>query len=422
MPHKLSRSVSPLLKARKSITPPERRLIRDFIDAFRPADVIALEIRVSSKQVKEFLEMYRLPYKLTFTKFNRLASCLGRTTGNMYSYNIPILLSISEPAKMQFRAYRRKLSASRIRTIPYYGSKRTWQTEYTHIFTYASESLKCNTFVDCFAGSAFLSLLASKLQLFDTIIANDVSPSAYNFHSVMKDDAHFEKFVNTLSIMPHVNKEAFYLIRSAYYNSNSFSKDAKYDAAFEGREKHIPVQTLDSNKALCFYLVKHYAFNSQGGFIGSRPPAFYHADSLRESHKLYASLTLKNLYYKKVLTQYLADPNAFIFLDPPYLKEVRVQKSSYEKEFSKRQHRTLMQLITSEKCSAKILLCGYKKDETENDMYSRYMHNSPGDCQCYRFRTNSMPGNDKAKEHIWTNFDLSEVCYEHPDLFEEVPL
>ncbi len=42
--------------------------------------------------------------------------------------------------------------------------------------------------IDCFDGSSFISLTASKLNLFDYIILNEASTRLFNFHCVFKGD------------------------------------------------------------------------------------------------------------------------------------------------------------------------------------------------------------------------------------------
>ncbi|GLC80777.1 hypothetical protein LBYZC6_28910 [Lacrimispora brassicae] len=53
-------------------------------------------------------------------------------------------------------------------------------------------------------------------------------------------------------------------------------------------------------------------------------------------------------------------------MDPPYIREFRVQKQSYELEFTDLQHRSMLQLLSGQDYSAKVVLYGYK--EKENDM------------------------------------------------------
>lgn len=413
--HTIQKQTKYMLRKRDMLTEQNRAMIKAFCDKFRDYEKVPMELRIEGKEIRRFLEQYGV----TLQTFNKMTSCLGRTTGNRYAYSIPVLLSIAEPAPIIERKYRRKFQVNRIKTINYYGSKRKWLEEYQLIFNYTADGLGCSRFMECFAGSGVLSLLASKGKKFRTIQANEASPATYNYHCVMKGEKTFQEFIRELEIIPQLNRDAFMMIRQNLYNSDDYAKDESHAQQYEGCEIRKEVQTADVKKAMRLYLIKHYAFQWQGGWSGTRLPPSNHIEALTDTHKLYEPIELTNLHYRKVLVNGLDEQDMLIVLDPPYQDTYRVQKRSYGLEFNERKHRVLIQLLSKEVYPAKIILCGYRDSEKE-DMYSRYLKRSKAEWHCYQFLRSSVPTEDKKKEHIWTNFDMSCLCNQYPDMFKIV--
>lgn len=413
--HTIQKQTKYMLRKRKSLTERNRAMIKAFCKEFSGYEKVPMELRIDGKEIRRFLEQYGV----TLQTFNKMTSCLGRTTGNLYTYSIPILLSIAEPAPVMERKYRRKFQVNRIKTINYYGSKRKWLEEYQIIFNYTAEELGCYRFMECFAGSGVLSLLASKMKKFRTIQANEASPATYNYHCVMKGEKTFQEFIRELEIIPHLNRDAFMMIRQNLYNNDDYDKDESHTQQFEGCEIRREVRTADVKKAMRLYLIKHYAFQCQGGWSGLRLPPSSHIAALTDTHKLYGPIELTNFHYRKVLVNGLNEQGMLIVLDPPYQDVYRVQKRSYGLEFNERKHRSLIQLLSKEVYPSKIILCGYRAYGKE-DMYSRYLKRSKGEWHCYQFLRSSVPTEEKKKEHIWTNFDMTDLCNQHPDKFKIV--
>ncbi len=400
-----------ILKERDAMTDVDREMLRAFLEKFESAKISPVELRLPAEKIREFLK----DYNMTFTKFNRMAACLGRTTGNLYAYDTATIQSLVDPAKFIEGSYRRKFQSDRIKTIDYYGSKRSWRKEFHILFEYAADNLGCNRFVDCFAGSAFLSLLASKIGKFSFIQANEASPTTYNFHRVMQGKETFERFIGRLERLPHINGDSFKSIRE----SQNHGKTPEESSKREDREGHERMQSVDVEAALSHYVIQHYAYNCQGGRSNSRVPVSFHVNALKGTHTLYQKLELTNFYYKKILLPALEDEHTLICLDPPYLTSVRAQTKSYEKEFSERQHRTMIQLLSKQKYPSKIILCGYRKGD-KPDLYSRYLMRSEAEWHCYHLLRGSELSGDRAFEHVWTNFDLTDLLAAHEGMFEQI--
>lgn len=377
-------------------------IIRLFIQHFKE-NIENAEIKVTGQSVRAFLKEQKSD--VSFKRFNRFTDCRGRTTNNKYVYYLPRLLSIINVDSKSIKA-EREFSKNAIRTLDIYGSKRRWAQEWYILLNYAYES-GCSCLLDVFGGSGFISLMASKLDIFDTVILNDLSSTIYNFHRVMKSKSHFEKFIKELQDFQYMNIEIF----------NSLKYDLYTELSYANKEKRQYSQVLSVRKAVELFVVKYYSYNAQGAYVDRKKAVSSFINPLQLTHNLYQHIDLYNLYYKKLLLKYINDKNYVIILDPPYLPHLREQKKSYEQEFSTRQHLTLIQLLSKRIIEAKVILCGYQESEGDG-LYNRYLKRSEQEWHCIKFmKAGSLGG--RGKEHIWVNFDV-KCLIELTEMFEQI--
>lgn len=378
-----------------------KELIKVFIAYFKES-IQGTELKASGQAIRTFLE--EQVETITLQSFNRLTGCLGRTTGNKYRYSIPYLLSLIEEEQKQLR---REFSTGKIKTLEVYGSKRRWRQEWEILLKY-THSLNCNCLLDLFAGSGFIALLASRLNLYDKIILNEASSLIYNFHQVMRSERHFKEFILELENIKSMNTEVFNSIKQSLYNNLTFA----------GKEKRKYAQSISTKKAIELFTVKHYAYNAQGAYMARRKPLFHYINSLKYTHKLYECVELQNFYYKKLLLEHIKYDNFLIVIDPPYRAELREQQKSYELEFSERQHLTLIELLSKTECKAKVVLCGYEGNYNKG-LYSRYLKRSSQKWHCIRLLRNGRldKSDEVGKEHIWLNFEANYLL-QFKNLFE----
>lgn len=79
------------------------------------------------------------------------------------------------------------------RTLFYYGSKVSWQSEFTHIFEYLKNEGGCNKLLDSFGGSGILSVLGSRCGY--DVYLNDMSDLIANYHKCIKNYESFYQFM-----------------------------------------------------------------------------------------------------------------------------------------------------------------------------------------------------------------------------------
>ena len=81
------------------LTEQNRAMIKAFCDKFRDYEKVPMELRIEGKEIRRFLEQYGV----TLQTFNKMTSCLGRTTGNRYAYSIPCLLYTSSANLLELK-------------------------------------------------------------------------------------------------------------------------------------------------------------------------------------------------------------------------------------------------------------------------------------------------------------------------------
>lgn len=373
-------------------------MIKKFIDEFKNTHRYKTYIRASSAEIRDFLKNNE--FDITFQSFNKKVGCLGRTTGNKYTYDLVKLYSMLEPEEETKRR-----NSKNLKTLNYYGSKRRWREEWTILLQHCHQK-GSTALVDIFGGSGFISLLGSSLDLFDKILLNEYNLLNYNYLRVLQDENLFKEFLQKLSEKNVLTSESHTLLKRELYNLESVH-------CYAGKGKKVQLQTVNVEKALNYFLVNHYSFNGQGGYVKRKS---VQTKGLEESHELLQKCMLSNYYYKKILLHYINNPGALIVLDPPYLVNTRYQKESYFIEFSERKHRTLVQTLSSLDIKAKVILCGYK--DGVNDLYSRYLNRSSQTWKCLRLKKGGRLG-EEGKEHIWVNFEVDELLDTYPYLFED---
>ena len=91
------------------------------------------------------------------------------------------------------------------------------------------------------------------------------------------------------------------------------------------------------------------------------------------------------------------DNNATIYIDPPYLSEVRVSKNIYEYEMTYEDHRNLLYLIKDSKC--KIGISGY-----DNKLYNHVLGHWNKFIKDFKARSGQAKKLSNRTEVIWRNF------------------
>ena len=229
-----------------------------------------------------------------------------------------------------------------------------------------------------------------------------------NYHWVLKDDDAFKMFL-------------FYLDRAGRCNEEN------YVQSLEEQRKTIKNLRIrkqcrkpDAGDAAVYYCVKHHMYSGQGKIVRERKLVTDYIETLKRTHILYKNITVTQYHYNKVMMENLNNIDSLVFLDCPYLPEVREQKNSYAIEMSTDQHRTMLENLTDGILGAKVILCGYRSQLYDN-YFLRCNERYYTSWHCVKLkRSGSLKNGVEAKEHIWCNFGVSTLMDEYSDLFELV--
>lgn len=395
--------------ARNTMTDEDRKLLKEFIDRFEETHTINnLELRVSGKEVRSFLK--KSISEMSFIRFNRITGCSGITSYNKYAYSLPVLYALVSDERG--REHKSSFPFDWIFCIDWYGAKKHFKAEWEVLLQYA-KAIGCSSMIDAMAGSGYISLLASKLNLFIPIIQNDASTELYNYYCCMKEQNSFELFTQELQILPVPTCQSFNILREKFYSIDSKIEE-RISTEIANKEVRKQLQAINPKRAAQLFYLQHYSFQAAGKFTSNRKPLEFYIANLKMTHELYKNIQIKNWSCSRIINDQLENSECLIILDPPYLKEMRVRKQVYTIEFTESQHRYLLKKVCNAK--AKIILCGFKN--RDNDLYSRYLKQSAKNTwHCLKINRKSVSG---KTEFIWVNFNVDELLLNNSLLFTSI--
>lgn len=186
---------------------------------------------------------------------------------------------------------------------------------------------KDTIFIEPFAGSAAVSFYLWAHNKCDNIHINDRDPMLKQIHDVMSDDIKRNDLINTLQL-----------------KVNNITNKSEYNTETKGDDmiSHIIANT--------YYV---YRF---GIYPMNKPKPDYSKKFNISYNDFLKSPTVTKSYddFKVICDKYKHDPNAFIFLDPPYVNE---DNTYYHNDGSIFDMESMYQYIADlMKCPAKVLM------------------------------------------------------------------
>lgn len=228
-------------------------------------------------------------------------------------------------------------------------------------------------YVEGFGGGA--SVLFQKPQN-GIEIYNDLEENVYSLFKVLSDKDMFIRLKERLDI-------SFY---SAQLREE-YKELLKTDISLEDR-------------AYYFFYVNRSSFNGVGGFstaclvrrnMSQSVSSFMGMiDKLPEVHNRLSSVVIEHRDILDLINRYDL-PNAFMYLDPPYVMSTRTSGQKYECDMTDEQHEALIERLLS--CKCKWLVSGY-----DNPIYDKLTENS--------IRLEFWPPHSKVEkpEILWKNY------------------
>lgn len=269
----------------------------------------------------------------------------------------------------------------------------------------------CNIYAELFCGSAALALNS---RSFDVKILNDANPHIANFWAVATN--------------PETRTNLLQRIQEIEYSKSLFEE------AKQRKELHGAKRADKIDWAVDTFILNSQSYNASGEYwvyrdaekykknltdIFGLPLAFKALEG--QDFRVYNTNALDCMEQEHLLQ----NERAFIFLDPPYLEDLRSDTKLYEVDMPDvRDHIKLLKAIKNAK--AKILLSGYWSGRDDgSDLYDFYLlpngwhRHLLGEYTkgCATGATGSQK--PKGLEWIWTNFSIPIIAQQYLESYND---
>ncbi len=191
-----------------------------------------------------------------------------------------------------------------------------------------------------------------------------------------------------------------------------------FNEAAEHRKRHYRGLDDIEKSAMVFTLITQSFNGTRKDFSAKayRDTNAYRADikfHIPKVHERLKGVHVLNMDGIDLMAGIADNPNAFVFADPPYRKELRGAGSGkiYACELPHSQQVRMLKTIQRAKC--KTMLCGYRA-ENGDDLYDAYL--IPYGWKCYKLADvskscqASKEHRDIGHEYIWVNYQLPETA------------
>lgn len=273
--------------------------------------------------------------------------------------------------------------------FPYYGGKYKWVKDLVELVLKAKRQCNANIYVEPYLGGGrtFLNLLDNA---FKRCIINELNGNLFILWKVLLDLEKTKHMVSLLKIIP-VDKSYFQAVLNALEHGEELDDIT--------RAAYTYYALINSRDAA----MKSYS--GKPTYLKRCDKIIYKRNDITKSN-----ITLCNDNALDLLPEYLKLPNAVVFLDPPYWEDELVAKNVYKENeaISTVHHKKLIDLLCSEDCKAKVILCGYYK-QTERakvgtHIYDKLLIHSFHMCNFPEEEKGSSNIGTKATESVWLNF------------------
>ena len=242
---------------------------------------------------------------------------------------------------------------------------------------------------DLFVGSGSVSYNCRKAKYFHL---NDLDSNMSNLHSVITDGI--------------LVQELLCVIEKCNFTKEEFAE------ALERSEKSEHTDKVEW--AMDELLLLYTSFNADRTSYYIKEDAEQLKQRIKhnigrvcaKAQKCEITVTNENAW--KLLKEYCerGDADTFIYLDPPYLDElISSNHPLYRQAASEEEHEKMLQIIQNAKCP--ILLSGYKKEKSEEDLYCKYLDKEHG-WVCLQLgefhKASSRKQGSIGIEYVWLNY------------------
>ena len=243
-------------------------------------------------------------------------------------------------------------------------------------------------------GGAGAVLFAKPITPFE--VYNDINKDVVNLYRVIRDKTKFEDF-KRLACLSLWSREDF-------WNAVKL-KETETDDVLRAYYFYIVVKQSFSS------VIKNPSFGMSTTLIRRNMPAtcskyLSGVDRLPEIHKRLSKVQIENIDFRHFFKLYILKwnkENTFVYLDPPYVHETRVDKNAYTNEMTSSDHEELIELLLDYNNNAMFMLSGY-----DNEIYRKLEENGWRkicfDWVAYARAVQKSKKKSKRTECIWMNY------------------
>lgn len=254
----------------------------------------------------------------------------------------------------------------------------------------------CKVYAEAYCGGAALALNSE--QEFDVKLLNDFNPHIANFWAVATNPLTSAALLEALKQTRHSQS----VFMSAKERRDTYGSN-RSDCVQWAVDTYILYRQSYSGKG------EHWTYNSKASYeshlINPLGLALAFKKLQAQPFRVYNTNAVDFLEQEGVLD----NPEAFIFLDPPYLEGLRCDGKLYQVDMPDvRDHIDLLKAIRQAK--AKIVLSGYWSGRDDGtDLYDHYLipygwhRHLLGE---YSKGCSMSEDTEKGAEWVWTNYDL----------------
>ncbi len=250
-------------------------------------------------------------------------------------------------------------------------------------------------YIELFGGGAALLWAKKPAQL---EVYNDIDGDLVNLFRVVQDEKLFPIFLHKVK-WTVCSRELFYRCKRSY----------KYHTS--------PVE-----RAYRFYIKQVMSWGGRGLYFATyiKPDTgtsikalFNKAQELEFFHKRLQNVVIENLDWRECLEIHDIGKDCFIMMDPPYVKESRVEKTkTYKQDMSDEEHEELVDWLLNT-VKGKVMLCGYRNkiyERLERNGWKRIDFETPlWGAPTKGENPKEKVERRKVKESIWINYKLNNL-------------
>lgn len=244
--------------------------------------------------------------------------------------------------------------------IAYYGG----QNKCTRLVGALASSQEASIWVDAFAGSGTLTINREVLFLKKSVMIEKSRPVC-TMHKVLKDKDTYMEFIERVCKIEMTKS----LFQEAY--------SARGNGDYEGYS--------EMDIAIYEYILRTNCYSGiMGSYVKKNINYNNRYTNLLEIHDRYQNCDIINGDSLPDIKKYAQMEEAFLVLDPPFMKATRASTGQYDHEYEDEQHEVLLDAIKNAK--ADIILMGYDKavNSDEKNLYDIKLREST-ERQWYKF-------------------------------------